>query len=76
MNIKNKEELLQNIADGLRSNDLGLVALDCIEVVFYEGDTQVGTFSLAEALDTLVNDIYYNEEYNWAEADRAEVRSM
>jgi hypothetical protein len=74
--IKNATSLLDDIAKGLKKfqkTDLG-----CIEVVFYQGKRKkpVGQFDVCTALDYLANDVYYDTEGDWSEADRAEVRSI
>jgi len=78
MNIKHREELLQQIAAELnklrdhRICDLAIILSDGVEVSA-EGDEcdDEYAFDLPTFLDYLANDIYWNEEANWANARRA-----
>lgn len=70
-NIKNKDKLLQDIADGLKANER--YSLSNLEVAFFVGQTAY-TLTVGHAIDFIVNDIYWDERGNWAKADRAEVR--
>ena len=73
-NIKRSDELLQNIAAGVNKLDHNKVG--DLEVVFYEDGKEVLATGLATALDYLAQDIYWNEEGSWANAERAEVRTL
>lgn len=69
--IKNKNKLLQDIADGLKANER--YALSNLEVAFFVGKTAY-TLTVGHAIDFIVNDVYWDERGNWSKADRAEVR--
>ncbi len=74
--IKNASKLLSDIARKLPTSVR--VTLACIEVAFYvngEGEPRVTT-DLATALGYLANDTYWNENGDWCDADRADVRVM
>ena len=71
--IKNKDKLLQDIADGLK--DQGRHQLANLEVVFYVEEASY-SFPVAVAIDNIVNDIYWDERGNWSDADRAEVQTL
>ncbi len=70
MNIKNQQRLLQQITDGLKK--IGRVNVACV-VVSLETDEYKYDFSLADALDTLANDLYWDARGNWSEAHTATV---
>lgn len=71
--IKHKDELLQQISDGLwlLSNS---TMLGCIEVSFIKEGHVETTVSLSDALDYLAKGIYWNRDGNWSDADTAEVK--
>jgi hypothetical protein len=71
--IKFKEELLHQIAAGLHEHHP--VRLGSIEVVFETPSAQY-TFGLAEALDALALDLYWDERGDWSEARTARVRTL
>ena len=72
-NIVNRETILQNIAAGLNYRLEHKVA--DLTVTFYCPDGTID-FSVPDALDYLANDIYWNEEANWADATSAKVRVL
>jgi hypothetical protein len=92
MKIKNREKLLQDIADGLR--DLALnesipirtrpPASESTRNRVALGDIEVifhvggdsYNFDVPTALDNIVNDTFWDENGSWADADRAEVRVL
>ncbi len=78
MNIKYPQELLQQIAAGL--NRLN-IPVSCIAVAFEVENTSPGDpdsyeFSLAQALDVLANDLYWDERGNWSQARTVRVRAL
>ncbi|MCK5603598.1 hypothetical protein KAR91_17060 [Candidatus Pacearchaeota archaeon] len=72
--IKNKMDLLLNIAHDLNRHNTCSIAN--LEVVFYEDKEVVLETGVATALEYLANDIYWNEESNWSNANLAEVRTL
>ena len=72
--IKNKMDLLLNIAHGLNRHNT--CRISDLEVVFYENDTIVLETNVQTALDYLANDIYWNEDSCWSNANLAEVRTL
>lgn len=72
--IVNREVLLQNISDGLAYK--GNRRIGDVEVVFLQGEQELLCTGVAEAINYLVNDTYWNEDSNWSEADKAEVRDL
>jgi hypothetical protein len=75
--IRNRDQLLQGIADGTRSLEHGpRVPLQCLEVQLLEDDEVVLETSVSQAIDWLVNDVHTNAETDWSDADRAEVRVL
>ena len=73
-NIKNMEILLQNIAAGL--NKLKQHKICNLEVVFYKDKEIVLNTDVQTALDYLANDVYWNAENNWTDANTAKVRTF
>lgn len=71
MTIRHKISLLQNIAAGLNQHERRKVC--DLEVSLYQDGKCVLQTSVPTALDYLANDIYWNEENNWSEANIAEV---
>lgn len=72
--IKNCHELLQIIAAGV--NHYSNHHVYNLEVTFTDEGEEVLTTDVATALDYLANDIYWNEEGDWSNANSAEVRVM
>jgi hypothetical protein len=75
-NLKHREKLLSDITSGLSNHVLARAAVINIRVRLYCGESPepVKEFlGLHEALDVVVHDCYWDEEDNWADADRAEV---
>ena len=72
--IKNHLSLLQNIAADMHKYD-GRKIRD-LEVVLLEDGKPVLCTDLPTVLDYLANDIYWNEESDWRNANRAEVRVL
>jgi len=72
--IKNKTDLLLNIAHGLNKHDT--CKISDLEVVLLEDGEEVLRAGVATALDYLANDIYWNEESDWRNANLAEVRVL
>lgn len=70
MNIKNKDSLLADLVQGMaehthaRPADLG--------VYFHVGDEKY-EFNIVKALESLSEDLYWDERGNWANATKAEV---
>ena len=73
-NIVDRDRLLADIVDGLKPIR-GRVELGDIEVAFGCGK-KLFTFGLVQALEVLTNDLYFDERGNWADADRALVRTF
>lgn len=69
--IVNREAILQGIASGLKQYEDKRV--QDLKVVLYlpEGTVE---FYVAEMLDYLANDIYWNEDHDWSNASHAKVR--
>lgn len=77
--IKNWAQLLFGISDALRFDILGRggrQSIDTIRVTFYVGAHSSFEFSLAGALETLANDVYWDERGDWSDADRVTVGSF
>jgi hypothetical protein len=76
-NIKNAGALLYDIAAGLNrfNKPKCRTPVNCIEVIFHCEDKDY-QFGLAQALDYLANDIYWDETGNWADATRATVVTL
>lgn len=78
MNIKRSAELLQNIAAGLNKIDPPgampprRIPIHAVEVTFHVGSERY-TFGLAQALDTLASDLFWDERGDWSAAERATV---
>lgn len=72
--IKNRETLLQNIAAGL--NHRKTSCLVHLEAVFYEDGEVVMKRDVPTALDYLANDIYWDEDSDWSNADTASVETL
>lgn len=72
-NIKHGRELLQQIAAGIAREPRARVAT--LVVIFRVGDNAY-TFGLAEALDILANDLYWDDRGNWSDARIAEVTCL
>lgn len=72
--IKRPFDLLQNIAAGL--NKLEGKPVWNLEVLFYKDGEVVLRTGLPQALDYLANDIWWNEEGEWDDAEIAEVKTL
>jgi hypothetical protein len=72
--IKHLTDLLQNIAAGVNHHQSHRVY--ALEVVLFEDDKEVLRTNLATILDYLANDIYWNEESDWRNANRAKVLGL
>lgn len=66
--IKNKTELLRQIADSVCK--LGKMRIESIKVTFVT-DTATYEFSLGIALECLAEDTYWDERGNWEDAHTA-----
>ena len=83
-NLKYAQSLLFDIARDLRAiqNENGHAPLGFIEVAFCEQQApggisrEIQTFDLPGALDVIANDLYFDAEANWADANRAIVRMI
>jgi len=74
LNIKHRDELLQQIAAGVNKHER--VRICDLEVTFTYDGTIVLKTDLQTALDYLANDIYWNESSSWSEANLACVDVM
>ena len=74
MNIKYRDDLLQLVIDGINKYKDKTIA--SLEVVLYKDKEAIFTADLATTLNYLINDIYWNEEGDWSDANLAEVRVM
>lgn len=72
--IKNAFVLLQNIAAGLNKH-LNSPVWN-LEVILYEDRDVVLKTDVPTAIDYLANDIRWNEDGDWSNANLAEVRVM
>lgn len=79
-NLKHADALLADIARDLKAlehRNNGRTPVGVIEVAFCSDDgKEIVTMGLGAALDALANDIYWNEEANWSDAQRALVRTI
>ena len=69
--IVNREEILQNIASGLNEHKDKKVQDLVVVLYLSEGTIE---FPVADMLDYIANDTYWNEEDNWSNASHARVR--
>ncbi len=74
MTIKFKNTLLQNIADGLNKYQSRKI-ID-LEVQFFVDKKLVMTRDVPTALNYLVNDIYWDEDNDWSDANHAKMRIL
>ena len=74
MTIKFKNTLLQNIADGLNKYQSRKI-ID-LEVQFFVDNELVMTRDVPTALNYLVNDIYWDEDNDWSDANHAKMRIL
>ncbi|KKN03883.1 hypothetical protein LCGC14_1103130 [marine sediment metagenome] len=74
MTIKFKNTLLQNIADGLNKYQSRKI-ID-LEVQFFVDKELVMTRDVPTALNYLVNDIYWDEDNDWSDANHAKMRIL
>lgn len=72
--LTNWPNLLDGIANGVRA--WSHAATSCLEVVFYQGDDVVWKGGVDAALDAIANDLHWNEDGDYRDADRAEVRVL
>jgi hypothetical protein len=71
--IKRKDELLHQIASGLRDHDR--TRLGAIGIVF-ETPAAEYAFGLVQALEALALDLYWDERGDWSDARTARVRVL
>lgn len=85
MHIKNREKLLQDIVDGLKELERAEphASVNLVIVTFYVSDPdhrscgkEVLRTNLSTALGYIVNDIYFDEESNWQDADHARLHTI
>lgn len=72
MNIRNKQNLLWDLANELKffvKAHPGIRIDDLVIRLFDEENTNVGEFSLDKGLDFLINDVYTDGESDWSEAE-------
>ena len=50
--------------------------LECLEASLLEGKRVVWTGGVLDCMDNLVNDVWWDEESEWKDADRVEVRIL
>jgi len=80
-NLSHRDRLLADISAELSklaaSRARGALMVEAVEVLFYEGEGgPVWSGNLLQALDTIANDLYWDERRSWSLADRAELRMM
>lgn len=81
-NLKHRDKLLQDIAEGLRRIEqlYQRTQLVGVEIVFYvrasECKVERYTFGLVAALEVIANDLFWDERGNWAEAHQAAVLTI
>jgi hypothetical protein len=71
--IQHKDELLRQIAAGLRENDRARIG--AIAIVFETAAAEY-TFGLAQALEALALDLFWDERGDWSDARAARVRVL
>jgi len=72
--LENRDSLLHDIAEALRDSRLEKTATVNLRVCFFEDDELLVEFlGLQGAIEAIAHDVYWNEESNWASANRAEV---
>lgn len=79
--LKHADKLLSDIVDGVKKLDGKTTKIATIEVVFKRCFKQgphvvVKTMDLVGALDVISNDLYFDEDGDFSDADSAEVRVM
>ena len=79
-NIVHRDSLLDQIARGLRAlvdDAVGrrgqTLAIESLEVQLFVGEQCRLACDVPMALSYLANDIYWDEQFDWSDADRAEV---
>lgn len=72
--LVNWRQLLDGIANGLREFDHAPTS--CLEVAFCDEDSVLWKGGVVAALDAIANDLYWNEDGDYRDADRAEVRVL
>jgi hypothetical protein len=77
-NLKNADKLLADIITGLKplADRKMSCPLPCIEVKFFHGPRLVRTQDLIGALDAISNDLFFDEDGDFSEADRATVDTI
>jgi hypothetical protein len=73
-NLKHGDELLRQIAEGLKQHCMPRTPIACLQVAFSDrAHRNCFVFSLHGALDAIARDLYWNETGDWSEADTATV---
>ena len=65
-NLRYRLDLLQQIAAGLNVNDRHPIAV--LQVVLQGGEQGRFEFGVAQALDVIANDLYWDERGDWSDA--------
>lgn len=72
-NLKNNKKLLSDISFQLNTKHFNMCRLQSLGVRFSKGKDLLKEGDLIWALDCLSNDLYWDQESNWSEADTAEL---
>jgi hypothetical protein len=74
--LVHREDLLWQLAQEIKrlEDERAHTELCHLKVRFFKDDEEITRiYSIAIALDWIVNDIYYNEKANWSEANKLTV---
>lgn len=73
-NLAHRDNLLWQLAHELKKHTT--VGLTYLKVTFFVDDIEIiQIYGAHVALDWIVNDIYFNEEANWSQANRLTVET-
>lgn len=72
-NLKHRDELLSDLSNGLKAAavSIGGVNMHRLSALIMRDADILVKMNFVQALDYVVNDIYWNEECNWSEANQA-----
>lgn len=78
LHIKNRDSLLHDIARGVKalSEKHPSAKMSCVEVVLLQGSSVVLKTDVSTVMEYLADDIYYNEESDWSNADNVVVHTI
>jgi hypothetical protein len=72
-NLKFADKLLADIVYQLNTEDYNMCRLYSISVQFLKDDQPLKKGNLNWALDCISNDLYWDDESNWEDANKAEL---